>query len=262
MHEDMKDVRDELVLLKRLVAQGVGTNPQPTLTIPTARVEITKPSAFKGARSAREIDNFLWTLDQYFRAFRVEEDARKVDHAPLFGRKCYGMVEEKNDRYGEGAKLRRLTQKGTIHLAAAIAIVESLVEFRRSEKSKPQPRDETSGGETHVGKPREKNFHSTKEDRRGKNPEEVALPKKDRPRQHHSRKSRNRRKAKRKAKGNGLQGHERSPKRRRQFRGNFDWGSFMAVDQMGMSTGQFGGKWVEVAGRAAGREASQSNGED
>ncbi|KAF2295797.1 hypothetical protein GH714_034033 [Hevea brasiliensis] len=54
MHENVKDVRDELVLLKRLVAQGVRTNPHPTLTIPTARVEIPKPSAFKGARSARE----------------------------------------------------------------------------------------------------------------------------------------------------------------------------------------------------------------
>ncbi|KAF2286289.1 hypothetical protein GH714_013303 [Hevea brasiliensis] len=54
MHENMKDVRDELVLLKILVAQGVGTNPHPTLTIPTARVEIPKPSTFKGARSARE----------------------------------------------------------------------------------------------------------------------------------------------------------------------------------------------------------------
>ncbi|XP_057994453.1 uncharacterized protein LOC131174696 [Hevea brasiliensis] len=119
MHGDMKDAKDELVLLKGLVAQGVGTNPHPILTIPTARVEIPKPSAFKGARNAWEIDNLLWGLEQYFCALRVDEDAHKVDHAPLYlaesamvwwQRRMADMEKADEAR----AKLRRLTQNGTL----------------------------------------------------------------------------------------------------------------------------------------------------
>ncbi|KAF2308988.1 hypothetical protein GH714_027351 [Hevea brasiliensis] len=135
------EVKDELVLLKRLVAQGNGTSF--TLTNPTARVDVPKPNVFKGSRNAREIDNFLWALEQYFRALGVEEDSRKVDNAPLFlaesamvwwRRRMMDMEkgtcnvrtwdefkkELKKQFYPEHAadearaKLRRLTQRGTI----------------------------------------------------------------------------------------------------------------------------------------------------
>ncbi|KAF2305917.1 hypothetical protein GH714_008864 [Hevea brasiliensis] len=140
---EMKDVKDEMVLLRRMMAQGVGANPHPSPILPTVRVEVPKSNAYKGARSAREIDNFLWGLEQYFRALRVEEDARKVDHAPLYlvdsamvwwrrrladMEKCTSSIktwdefkkELKRQFYPENAtdearaKLRRLTQKGTI----------------------------------------------------------------------------------------------------------------------------------------------------
>ncbi|KAF2299384.1 hypothetical protein GH714_031787 [Hevea brasiliensis] len=173
------EVKDELVLLKRLVAQGAGTNH--ALATPTGRVEVPKPSVFKGVRNAREIDNFLWALDQFFRALGVEEDSRKVDNAPLFlaesamvwwRRRMVDMEkgtctiktwvefkqELKKQFYPEHAadearaKLRRLTQRGTIReytwakleverrgaqsLATAITIAESLTEYKKSDKPK------------------------------------------------------------------------------------------------------------------------------
>ncbi|KAF2291283.1 hypothetical protein GH714_022168 [Hevea brasiliensis] len=82
LKEEMERIKDEFVLFKRVLAQGNGNNP--TLSSPAARVDVPKPGVFKGARNAREIDNFLWALEQYFRALEVEEDSRKVDNAPLF----------------------------------------------------------------------------------------------------------------------------------------------------------------------------------
>ncbi|KAF2318954.1 hypothetical protein GH714_011953 [Hevea brasiliensis] len=190
------EMKDEFVLLKRLVAQGGGTNP--TFTTPSARVDVPKPSVFKG----------------------VEEDSRKVDNAPLFlaesamvwwrrtmldmqkGTCCIKTWDEfkrelKKQFYPENAadearaKLRRLTQKGTIReyvkefsevlleipeypdqellfffknglqawvrleierrgaqdLAAAITIAESLMEYKKNDKSKGKDGKSNSGGE-------------------------------------------------------------------------------------------------------------------
>ncbi|KAF2282498.1 hypothetical protein GH714_044021 [Hevea brasiliensis] len=38
--------------------------------------------ASEGARNAKEIDNFLWSLEQYFRAIGITDDAKKVDLRP------------------------------------------------------------------------------------------------------------------------------------------------------------------------------------
>ncbi|KAF2282345.1 hypothetical protein GH714_043993 [Hevea brasiliensis] len=54
-----------------------------TMAMPS-RVEVPKPSSFKGSRDAKEIDNFLWNMEQYFRALGITDDARKIDHAPLY----------------------------------------------------------------------------------------------------------------------------------------------------------------------------------
>ena len=42
-----------------------------------------RPPAFHGARSAREIDNFLWGLEAYFGVVGIEDDAKKVSNAAL-----------------------------------------------------------------------------------------------------------------------------------------------------------------------------------
>ncbi|MBA0735182.1 hypothetical protein Gogos_019050 [Gossypium gossypioides] len=59
-------------------------------------MDVLKPKEFKGARFVSEVDNFLWAMEQYFRAMSIEDDAIK-----------YAEVEAR-------AKLRLLTQRGTI----------------------------------------------------------------------------------------------------------------------------------------------------
>ncbi|XP_057985426.1 uncharacterized protein LOC110653506 [Hevea brasiliensis] len=111
LKEEMEKMKDDLVMLKRVVNQGSGTDPHVSHAVHTARLDVPKPSAFKGARSAREIDNFLWTLDHYFRALGVDDDARKIDNAPLELKKQF---YPENAATEARARLRRLTQKGTI----------------------------------------------------------------------------------------------------------------------------------------------------
>ena len=101
-----------------------------------------KPRPYGGARNAKEIDNFLWSLEQCFKALGVD-DTKKVDHATLYladtamvwwRRRCGDMErgactiasledfkkELKKQFYLEHAerdaraKLRHLTQRGSV----------------------------------------------------------------------------------------------------------------------------------------------------
>ncbi|KAF2321025.1 hypothetical protein GH714_032843 [Hevea brasiliensis] len=80
----LKEVEQQVSLVAMAVARrGVATAFGASLVIPS-RVEVPKPSVYSGARNAKEIDNFLWSLEQYFRAIGIADDAKKVDHAPLY----------------------------------------------------------------------------------------------------------------------------------------------------------------------------------
>lgn len=77
---------DELALLKKAVAQGSTSSPFTSVrTLATLqRMEVPKLSPFKGSRNAKEIDNFLWSLEQYFRAMGIVDEGAKVDNASLY----------------------------------------------------------------------------------------------------------------------------------------------------------------------------------
>ncbi|KAF2324198.1 hypothetical protein GH714_009880 [Hevea brasiliensis] len=129
-----------------------------TSIAPTVRVEVPKPNAFHGGRNAKEIDNFLWSLEQYFRAFGITEDARKIDHAPLyladtamvwwrrrlldiergtsiistwddFKKELKKQFYPENAAHEARAKLRRLSHKGSIRDYVK-EFIETLLEIR------------------------------------------------------------------------------------------------------------------------------------
>lgn len=56
---------DEMAVLKRAVAQEVASSPSTSVsTFPsTHKVDVPKPPLFKGSKDAKEIDNFLWSLE-------------------------------------------------------------------------------------------------------------------------------------------------------------------------------------------------------
>ena len=49
-----------------------------------SRVEVLKPQGFSGKRDAKELDNFLWHMEQYFEAIALTNEAAKVRIATLY----------------------------------------------------------------------------------------------------------------------------------------------------------------------------------
>ncbi|KAL0447603.1 UNVERIFIED_CONTAM: hypothetical protein Slati_1888200 [Sesamum latifolium] len=49
-----------------------------------ARLRIPEPKAYSGARDAKEVENFLFDMEQYFLAANVEDEARKVSTATMY----------------------------------------------------------------------------------------------------------------------------------------------------------------------------------
>lgn len=68
IEERFVSLEDDVKLLKRDVANrpASGDGPNPKLRVP-------EPKQFGGTRSAKELENFLWDMEQYFRAARVAE---------------------------------------------------------------------------------------------------------------------------------------------------------------------------------------------
>lgn len=137
IREEVKEVKSDWSLCKMVVTQGAITS-QTTL-----RVDVPRPKTFNGSRNAREIDNFLWGLEQYFDASGVVEDGMKIKTAALYftdaamlwwRRRCNDIergtlnLESWDDLKREikrqfypmnavaeaRAKLRHLTHRGTI----------------------------------------------------------------------------------------------------------------------------------------------------
>ncbi|KAL2224126.1 UNVERIFIED_CONTAM: Retrovirus-related Pol polyprotein from transposon, partial [Sesamum indicum] len=79
MRRDMEQMSIQIGLLQRavsnapVVAQDHG-----------ARLRIPEPKAYGGARDAKEVENFLFDIEQYFLAANVEDEARKVSTATIY----------------------------------------------------------------------------------------------------------------------------------------------------------------------------------
>ncbi|GMI85787.1 hypothetical protein HRI_002248000 [Hibiscus trionum] len=48
------------------------------------RKDIPKPNEFKGNRSAQDVENFVWGMEQYFRVMGIKDDAKKVTVASMY----------------------------------------------------------------------------------------------------------------------------------------------------------------------------------
>ncbi|KAL0307249.1 UNVERIFIED_CONTAM: hypothetical protein Sradi_6142200 [Sesamum radiatum] len=79
MRREMEQMSIQIGLLQRavsnisLVAHDRG-----------ARLRIPEPKAYGGPRDAKEIENFLYDMEQYFLAANVEDEARKVSTAKMY----------------------------------------------------------------------------------------------------------------------------------------------------------------------------------
>ncbi|KAL0404245.1 UNVERIFIED_CONTAM: hypothetical protein Sradi_2065300 [Sesamum radiatum] len=79
MRREMEQMSFQIGLLQRavsnapIVAHDVG-----------ARLRIPEPKAYGGARDAKEVENFLFNMEQYFLAANVVDEARKVSTAIMY----------------------------------------------------------------------------------------------------------------------------------------------------------------------------------
>ncbi|KAH0773471.1 hypothetical protein KY290_010608 [Solanum tuberosum] len=71
------DKVQEIVVLCQAVAVLGSTRGE------SSKVKIPEPKAFGGARSAKELENFIWDMEQYFTAARVP-DADKLNITTMY----------------------------------------------------------------------------------------------------------------------------------------------------------------------------------
>uniref|UniRef100_A0A803MP99 Ty3 transposon capsid-like protein domain-containing protein n=1 Tax=Chenopodium quinoa TaxID=63459 RepID=A0A803MP99_CHEQI len=71
-------LKEELTSLKRTTMAGGAT-----IQV-GPKVEIPKPPKYHGKRDAREIDNFLCSMERYFEAVHLEEDASKINVVTMY----------------------------------------------------------------------------------------------------------------------------------------------------------------------------------
>lgn len=79
LRTEVRVVQEDLAICKRALANSS----TPAASSPM-RLDVPKPRTFGGSRNAKEVDNFLWMLEQYFAAANIRDDEAKVRCAPTY----------------------------------------------------------------------------------------------------------------------------------------------------------------------------------
>ncbi|KAL0282361.1 UNVERIFIED_CONTAM: hypothetical protein Sangu_2955000 [Sesamum angustifolium] len=79
IRREMEQMSIQIGLLQRAVSNVPAVAPDAG-----ARLRIPEPKAYSGARDAKEVENFLFDMEQYFLAANVEDEARKVSTATMY----------------------------------------------------------------------------------------------------------------------------------------------------------------------------------
>ncbi|KAK3027090.1 hypothetical protein RJ639_040922 [Escallonia herrerae] len=92
-----QELQDRVELLSRAVVNTPAGGAEHS-----SRPRVPEPKSYGGARDAKELENFLFDVEQYFRAIRVDSEATKVSmaamylvgDAKLWWRKKYAEIED------------------------------------------------------------------------------------------------------------------------------------------------------------------------
>ena len=78
--DDFKDTLqsygDDVAVLKKAMLQGSSSGPEAS----SSKVQVREAKGFNGNRNAKELENFLWDMEQFFKAAHVP-DGEKVTPA-------------------------------------------------------------------------------------------------------------------------------------------------------------------------------------
>ena len=67
---NVQTLEDEISLMKKAMR---GNNNDPNVS---HKVKVPEPKPFGGTRSAKELENFLWDMEQYFKAARIPDEEK------------------------------------------------------------------------------------------------------------------------------------------------------------------------------------------
>ncbi|XP_038979221.1 uncharacterized protein LOC120109561 [Phoenix dactylifera] len=76
----LKTLEDEVIILKRAVVNNPSTSANQEAP---SKVRVPDPKSFAGSRDSKELENFLWDLENYFKAAKVPADDQ-VNMAAMF----------------------------------------------------------------------------------------------------------------------------------------------------------------------------------
>nr|CAD1838613.1 unnamed protein product [Ananas comosus var. bracteatus] len=77
--DEVDDLRTRVTILEKVVARG--HEPQRESV---SKVRVPEPQNFRGTRDENEIDNFLWHMERYFKALRLDDEEEKVQAASIY----------------------------------------------------------------------------------------------------------------------------------------------------------------------------------
>ncbi|PKI58978.1 hypothetical protein CRG98_020623 [Punica granatum] len=78
MRAEIDELKAELVQVRRTRVDGGGMGQL------SARPDVPKPKEFRGTRVAKDMDNFIWSMETYFRATGVKDDAVRVGMVSMY----------------------------------------------------------------------------------------------------------------------------------------------------------------------------------
>ncbi|KAK9713491.1 hypothetical protein RND81_06G030600 [Saponaria officinalis] len=77
INEKLEEFKAELVVCRAAVAGGATVREAPKIKVP-------EPPKYNGKRDAKELDNFLWSVERYFNHLQIQDDASKITTATMY----------------------------------------------------------------------------------------------------------------------------------------------------------------------------------
>ncbi|KAJ4978783.1 hypothetical protein NE237_009563 [Protea cynaroides] len=112
-----ENLKAKITVLERAVANGGPSQREiPKLRIP-------KPKPFNGIRDAKVLENFIWQMEQYFKASKMEDEGEK--NSPT----CWRRIDSSSLWMDSRSGQNRRTRQGVKDLASTLVAAEHLVEF-------------------------------------------------------------------------------------------------------------------------------------
>ncbi|MBA0692964.1 hypothetical protein Goari_010484 [Gossypium aridum] len=172
LKEKIAELKMELTIHKATLNNGMLA-----LGLKQQRMDAPKPKEFKGTRSARDVDNFLWRMEQYFYAMGIKDDTNKVNNYSVYftdvvllwwipkstNEKCGGnaigtweefqreLKKQFNPQYAEDEAWAKLSSLRNKLLFGTLAEVKSFVKLglRKNKFETTKPKETGNGRGDH-----------------------------------------------------------------------------------------------------------------